>query len=109
MICKRSHVRRSVNVSVSVFLLLYAVDTGADDAHEELKTGYALKQEGRCADAIPHFKRSVQLDRSPKALLNLADCEAQIADLVDAQSHATEGRELASQLQDAKLQSVASD
>jgi hypothetical protein len=92
-----------------VFVSVCAVNARADDALEELKTGYALKQAGRCAEAIAHFTRSFQLDHKPKAVLNLADCEAQTADLVDAHAHATQGLELATQMQDATLQSVATD
>ena len=91
------------------FLSLSSAPAGADDALGELKTGYALKQAGRCAEAIPHFTRSFELDPKPKAILNLADCEAQTGDLVDARSHAARGGELASQVDDTKLQSVAAD
>jgi hypothetical protein len=64
-------------------------------ARAQLQQGYALKQQGKCVDAIPHFAESVRLDRQPKALLNLADCEAKTAKLVSAQAHAVEARDLA--------------
>src|ERR1700678_1994154 len=83
----------------------------ADDAStalEELKQGYALKQGGNCQDAVAHFKRSYQLDAMPKALLNLADCEAQLGDLVAAEHDAAGGRDLALQVDDQELASVAS-
>jgi hypothetical protein len=97
--------------SLGAFALvsLCAVDARADDALDELKAGYTLKQAGRCADAMAHFTRSYQLDPKPKAILNLADCEAQTGDLVDARSHAAQGRELATQQGDSKLQAVAAD
>jgi hypothetical protein len=62
-------------------------------ALEQLKSGYALKMEGRCAEAIPHFVESQRLDPQPKTLLNLADCEERLGDLVSAQQHAVEARD----------------
>ena len=62
----------------------YAGPAWANDAPtalDELKEGYALKQAGNCRDALLHFARSFQLDPKPKAVLNLADCEAQTGDL----------------------------
>jgi hypothetical protein len=79
----------------------------ASDAIDELRQGYALKKEGNCRDALPHFVRSFQLDAKPKALLNRADCEAQTGDLVAAQGHAAQGLQLARQTNDAELSSVA--
>jgi len=64
-------------------------------ARAQLQQGYALKQQNKCVDAIPHFAESVRLDRQPKALLNLADCEAKTGKLVSAQAHTVEGRDLA--------------
>jgi hypothetical protein len=103
----RPRVLRSL-VAVAI-VWLPSSNARADDAFDELKAGYALKQAGRCADAIPHFTRSFQLDHKPKAILNLADCEAQTGDLVDARNHAAQGRDLAGQEDDTKLQSVAMD
>jgi hypothetical protein len=76
-------------------------------AIDELKQGYALKQSGHCAEAIPHFLASYRADPQPKALLNLADCEAQMGDLIAAQGHATQGRRLALQKSDPELSNVA--
>ncbi|MGO9838726.1 MAG: hypothetical protein ACLP1X_31490 [Polyangiaceae bacterium] len=81
----------------------------SSEAVAELKTGYALKQSGACAEAIPHFDRSYQLDPKPKALLNRADCEAKLGDLVAAQRHASEGRDLARTANDPDLWNVADD
>jgi hypothetical protein len=91
-------------------LLLVALPARATDpsaALDELKQGYALKLDGHCHDAIPHFVRSIELGATPKALLNLADCEQQAGDLVSAQHHATQGRDLARQSGDAELTGVA--
>jgi hypothetical protein len=79
----------------------------ASDAVDELRQGYALKKDGNCRDALPHFARSVALDPKPKALLNRADCEAQMGDLVAAQGHAAQGLQLARQANDSDLMGVA--
>jgi hypothetical protein len=82
---------------------------GADSplAIDELKTGYALKQAGKCEDAIPHFLASYRADPRPKALLNLADCEQQLHLLLAASDHARQGLSLARQQQDRVLTDVA--
>jgi hypothetical protein len=82
----------------------------ADDpaaALEHLKEGYALKQAGKCAEAVPHFVESERLAPKPKTLLNLADCERQLGDLVASQSHALEGRDQARGLGDPTLLKIA--
>jgi tetratricopeptide (TPR) repeat protein len=68
-------------------------DPGA--ARAQLQQGYALKQQGKCDAAIPYFVESVRLDRQPKGLLNLADCERKTGRWVAAQSHLVEARDLA--------------
>jgi hypothetical protein len=78
-------------------------------AREQLKQGYALKEAGRCSDAIAHFVESQRLDPQPKTLLNLADCEARLADLVSAQKHAIDARDLARQNVDAPMLSIADE
>jgi len=82
----------------------------ADDpaaALEHLKEGYALKQAGKCAEALPHFVESERLAPKPKTLLNLADCERQLGDLVASQGHALEGRDRARGLGDPTLLGIA--
>lgn len=64
-------------------------------ARGQLQQGFALKQQGKCNEAIPHFEESFRLDRQPKALLNLADCEEKLGRLGAAQTHFVEARELA--------------
>jgi len=73
---------------------------GADPAaaRAQLQQGYALKQQGKCDEAIPYFEESVRLDRQPKALLNLADCEEKLHRLAAAQSHLVETRDAARSL-----------
>ena len=66
-------------------------------AHALLVQGYELAQAGKCADAIPVFKQSLELDANVKILLNLARCEESTAKLVDALAHWTAARALASE------------
>jgi hypothetical protein len=60
-----------------------------------LRQGFALKEQGRCNEAIPYFLESIRLDRQPTALLNLADCEERIGKLGAASMHFIEARDLA--------------
>lgn len=78
----------------------YAFGAGSDPAaaRAQLQQGYALKQKGKCEEAIPYFVESVRLDRQPKALLNLADCEEKLHRLAAAQTHLVETRDLARSL-----------
>src|ERR1019366_486119 len=104
--------RLSVLVSAAVAMVasLTAFASQAADAPsalDELTTGYGLKQAGKCPEAIPHFLASYRADPKPKSLLNLADCEAQVGELVSARGHATEGRDLARQENDTELAGVA--
>jgi hypothetical protein len=90
--------------------VLSARASRADDtseALEELKRGYALKQTGDCAQAVPHFQRSLQLSSTAKGLLNLSDCEARLGNLAAAREHAAAGRTLAGLQSDAELVAVA--
>jgi hypothetical protein len=82
-----------------------AADSSA--AIDELKAGYALKQQGQCERAIPHFLASYHADPKPKALLNLADCEQRLHLLLSATEHAKEGLNLARQANDEALVDVA--
>ena len=93
-----------------VVTLPFPLRARADDAPnavDELKTGYALKQAGKCPEAIPHFLASYLADPKPKALLNLVDCKQQTGDLVAARGYAQQGRDLAAQQNDAELVGVA--
>jgi hypothetical protein len=64
-------------------------------ARAQLQQGFALKEKGKCSEAIAHFEESLKLDRQPKALLNLADCEEKLGRLAAAQTHFVEARDLA--------------
>src|SRR5262249_32162358 len=70
-----------------------ALDPGA--ARAQLREGYTLKGQGKCNEAIPHFLESIRLDRQPKTLLNLADCEEKVGKYIAAQTHIVEARDLA--------------
>jgi hypothetical protein len=82
-----------------------AADAGA--ARARLQEGYVLKRQGNCQEAVPHFAESVRLDRTPKALLNLSDCEEKLGQLIFAQAHATEGRDLARELGMSEVEALA--
>jgi len=108
---------RAPAVLLLLLLLFLAFSLGwserfarADDAApalEELKAGYALKKQGDCRDAVPHFVASQRLAPSAKALLNLADCELRLGDVVAARAHAVAGLELARQRNDDELAAIA--
>jgi len=101
-------VARSLRLLPAVVLMASVpLPARADDALDELKEGYALKKSGHCREAIPRFLASYRLDRRPKALLNLADCESQVGELLAAREHAAEGRELARQQHESELAAVA--
>jgi hypothetical protein len=82
-----------------VFLLTPVISAAqASDpiaARGQLQQGFALKEQGKCNEAIPHFLESIRLDRQPKALLNLADCEEKTGKLGAAAMYFSEARDLA--------------
>jgi hypothetical protein len=90
--------RRACFASTSAVLLLLqgqvaqAADPGA--ARVQLQQGYTLKQAGNCKDAIPYFVESIRLDRQPKALIHLADCERDTGKYVAAEQHLVTARDL---------------
>ena len=97
---------------LSVGALLASASVSADVANPaaaraHLREGYALKQQGKCQEAVPHFVESARLDRQPKALLNLADCEEQLGKLEASLAHFVEARDLARTRRDETLNSVA--
>jgi hypothetical protein len=83
--------------------------TDADTARIELEKGYALRKEGKFAEALPllldSYKRAPQL----KTLINLADCEESLGKLVDALHHWAEARDDATAQGDAAVAKVAGD
>ena len=79
----------------------------ADAALDELRAGYALKQADRCGEAIAHFERSLAVADSPKARLNLSDCQRQLHELMAARDNAVRGQALAVEQHDPELAAVA--
>lgn len=61
-------------------------------AREQLKLGYQLAQDGKCAEAIPHLQESLKLDARAITLINLADCEEKTGKLADAMVHWSDAR-----------------
>jgi hypothetical protein len=61
-------------------------------ARELLKEGYALAQQGKCDEAIPHLVESLKLETKAITLINLADCEEKSGRLADALGHWVDAR-----------------
>ncbi|HEX3852514.1 MAG TPA: hypothetical protein VHW01_16210 [Polyangiaceae bacterium] len=70
-----------------------AIDPSA--ARELLKQGYALKQHGKFAEALPRLTESLRLDSQLKTLINVADCEESLGMLSQAQKHWVAARDQA--------------
>jgi hypothetical protein len=82
----------------------------ADDpaaARAQLEAGYALKEQGQYAEALPHLLESLRLDVTLKTLTNLADCEEHLDKLVDAQKHWVLARDRAGVEGNEKLRAAA--
>src|SRR6266511_960526 len=68
-----------ITTSLPCGFILFACTIASADtsdpaaARAQLQQGYALKQQGKCEEAMPHFVESVRLDRQTKGLVNLAD------------------------------------
>jgi len=76
-------------------------------AREELQQGYALKHAGKCEEAKLWFIDSFHLDAKLQALLYLAECEAQLDDLVAAKRDAAQVGDLALAAHDQALADAA--
>src|SRR5262245_12580822 len=98
MTWKSLRTRSSLLAAVLVFqtATAWAADPGA--ARAQLQRGYELKQAGRCTDAIPYFVESIRLDRQPKALIHLADCEREVGKYIAAEEHLVAARDLGREL-----------
>lgn len=87
-------------VPASLLLLhgarVQAADAGA--ARVQLQQGYVLKQAGNCKDAIRYFVESIRLDRQPKALIHLADCERDTGKYIAAEEHLVAARDVGREL-----------
>jgi hypothetical protein len=93
--------RRTVAVAASVLGMLWLPSSaraqGSPTAVDELKTGFELRTQGKCDEAIPHLLESVRLGGGLKALINLADCEGKVGKLLDARKHWRQTRDQAVQ------------
>jgi hypothetical protein len=74
-----------------------------DLAHE----GYELKLQKRWDAALEKLAASLRLESSPKTLMNLAECEAELGKFVEAQRHLVEARDATKN--DPELSSIAAD
>ena len=81
----------------------------AEKARVELEKGYALRKEGKFAEALPLLLDSYKLAPQLKTLINLADCEESLGKLADALKHWGDARDEATQQGDAAIAKVAGD
>lgn len=71
-----------------------AGDTAA--ARMQFEKGYALREQGKCDEAILHLKESVRLDpTNPKVFMNMADCEERLGRLSAAEADFVSAKNLA--------------
>jgi len=104
-------VKRFSSGALSAVVLLASSAVWADGAdpvaaRAQLRQGYALKQQGKCKEAVPYLQESARLDRQPKTLLNLGDCELAVGQLGAAQAHFLEARDLARQQRNDALKAI---
>lgn len=81
--------------AVAMIVTLWPLPAVAGDpviAREQLKIGYTLAQEGKCAEAVAHLSESLRLDPKAITLINLADCEEKVGKLADALGHWVDAR-----------------
>jgi hypothetical protein len=90
-------------------LIVSATASAQDPAagREQLKQGFALKEAGRCQEAVPHFLESEQLDPQPKTLINLAECQDALHQLVEAEQNLVAARDMATRPEQSTLRSIA--
>jgi hypothetical protein len=95
---------------IALAIPMVALVALADDpaaARAQLESGYALKEQGKYAEALPHLLESLRLDVQVKTLTNLADCEEHMGKLVDAQKHWVMARDRASSEGNDKLRAAS--
>lgn len=87
--------RLAVTSAVLLSVALAASPARASDpaaARDQLKLGWELSQQGKCAEAIPHLKESLRLDVKAITLINLANCEEKVKSYADALGHWVDAR-----------------
>jgi hypothetical protein len=72
-----------------------ASTSDANIARNLLVRGYELGRDGRCSEAMPLLERSLELDPTAKAALNLARCEEESSKYGAALRHWSRARDLA--------------
>jgi hypothetical protein len=88
-------VRAGVAAAALACVLCLAPRASAADpaaARDQLKLGWQLAQDGKCAEAIPHLVESLRLDPKAITLINLAQCEEKVGHLADALGHWIDAR-----------------
>lgn len=83
---------RATVIGVVVFLrsgcylagLARADETDLQAAREEFKAGFALQEQGKCMEAIAHYRESYKLRPAPTTLLHVARCMRTLHHLDDA-------------------------
>ena len=98
----------AVLLALATTSVAYA-QSDAEKARIELEKGYALRKEGKFAEALPLLLDSYRLAPQLKTLINLADCEENLGKLADAFRHWGEARDEATAQGDAAVAKVASD
>jgi hypothetical protein len=102
---------RSLVVSLWVVAMVLvgrgALATDPAAAREQLKQGFALKEAGRCEEAIAHFVESERLDPQPKTLINLAECQDRMHQLVEAEQNLVSARDMATRPELSTLRAIA--
>ena len=96
---------RASIVALALSASAFAAPQDAASARELAKQGYELKQQKNWEPARQKYEESVRLDPTQKSLINLAECEAELGKLLDAQRHLLEARDAAKS--DPELQAIA--
>lgn len=73
-----------VVVVVLGWALSAAAQRASDEAEREYRLGYKALQAGDCAEALVHYRRSLELTPRPRTLFNIAACEEELGLQVDA-------------------------
>lgn len=102
---KRGFASLVVSAALTLASLAHAQPRDPAAARELAKQAYELKQNKSWEAARQKFEESLRLDPQPKHLINLADCEAELGRLVDAQRHLVEARDTTKD--DAELNGIA--
>jgi len=93
MISFKRDTRRGLAAAAALFAVLGAAplarassDQDRWAAHQQLTQAQDLKKGGQLQDALAHFEESQRLDPKLTTLMELADCQAQLGKLLEAQA-----------------------